>query len=144
MADLIEHNIVHSGATRSDRNARTPAWRHPGATPIRTPPQSTEHTSIEMVHKPSGGPQGKTHLALCSQSFQPVSRFSPAQAEAQPGQIESRKQRSLLPKKRELSPAVASRPLLGDDSFLPYSGMTCIVAVPGTGPGIGTGAGDAP
>ncbi|MGB8710332.1 MAG: hypothetical protein WCD39_11280, partial [Methyloceanibacter sp.] len=27
--------------------------------------------------------------------------------------------------------------------YLPYSGITCIVAVPGTGPGIGTGAGAA-
>ena len=29
------------------------------------------------------------------------------------------------------------------DRFLPYSGITCMVAVPGTGPGIGTGAGPA-
>ena len=35
-------------------------------------------------------------------------------------------------------------PLKRCDRFLYYSGMTCIVAVPGTGPGIGTGAGVAP
>ena len=29
------------------------------------------------------------------------------------------------------------------DRFLPYSGITYMVAVPGTGPGIGTGAGPA-
>jgi hypothetical protein len=78
-----------------------------------------------MGYKPSEGPQGKKYLGLYSQSFQPVSRFSPAQPDAWPGQIESRMQRPLMPKMKELSPAVASRRSVAQDCALLETPKIC-------------------